>query len=85
MGFPSRILAIPIGIKYLKASIVKTTDQNNDKKSKTMMIPLKIGLVIKLITDKNTIFIVLVIELSIYSKSASEFESEFEAKNLCTY
>ena len=74
--FPSRILAIPIGIKYLKASIVKTTDQNNDKKSKTVMIPLKIGSVIELITDKNTFFIVLVIELSMYSKSASEFRSD---------
>ena len=62
--FPPRIFAIPIGIKYLKASIVKTTDQNNDKKSKTVMIPLKIGSVIELVTDKNTFFIVLVIELS---------------------
>ena len=69
-GFPSRSLAIPIGIKYLKASIVKTTDQNNDKKSKTVMIPLKIGSVIELTTDKNTFFIVLVINLSMYSKSA---------------
>ena len=83
--FPSRVLAIPIGIKYLKASIVKTTDQNNDKKSKTVMIPLKIGSVIELIIDKNTFFIVLVIELSIHSKSASEFESEFEGKNLRTH
>ena len=49
------------------------------------MIPLKIGSVIELITNKNTFFMVLVIELSIYSKSASEFESEFEAKNLRTY
>ena len=40
--FPSRTLAIPIGIKYLKASVVKTTDQNNNKKSKTVMTPLKI-------------------------------------------
>ena len=83
--FPSRFLAISIGIKYLKASIVKTTDQNNDKKSKTVIIPVKIGSVIELITAKNTLFIVLVIELSMYSKSASEFESEFEAKNLRTY
>ena len=49
------------------------------------MIPLKIGSVIELIADKNTFFIVLVIELLMYSKSASEFESVFEAKNLRTY
>ena len=74
------ILPIPIGIKYLKANIVKTTDQNNDKKSKTVIITLKIGSVIELITDKNTFFIVLAIEILMYSKSASEFESVFEAK-----
>ena len=49
------------------------------------MIPFKIGPVIELITDKNTFFIVLVIELSMYLKSAPEFESEFEAKKLRTY
>ena len=83
--FPSWSLAIPIGIKYLKASIVKTTDQNNDKKSKTVMIPLKIGSVIELIMDKDTFFIVLVIDLLMYSQSASEFESEFKAKNFRTH
>ena len=71
--FPSWILEIPIGIKYLKASIVKTTDQNNDKKSKILMIPLKFESVIELITDKNTFFFVLLIELLMYSKSASKF------------
>ena len=68
--FPSRIFANPIGIKYLKESIVKTTEQNKDKKSKTVMIPFKIGSAIELITDRNTFFIVLVIELSMCSKSA---------------
>ena len=71
--FPSWILEIPIGIKYLKSSIVKTTDQNNDKKSKIVMILLKFGSVIELITDKNTFFFVLLIELLMYSKSASKF------------
>ena len=78
--FSSRILAIAIGIKYLKANIVHRTDQNNNKKSKTVIIPLKIGSVIELITNKNVFFIVLIIESLMYSKYASEFEL-FEAKN----
>ena len=44
------------------------------------MIPLKIGSVIEIITDKNTFFIVLVIELSMYSKSASEFDQSSKLK-----
>ena len=83
--FPSQIFAIPIGIKYLKASIDNTTDQNNNKNCKTVIIKLKIGSVIELITHKNIFFVVLVIELLMYSKSASEFELVIEVKNLRTY
>ena len=80
--FPSRILAIPIEIRYLKARIIKTIDQNNNKKSKTVIIPLKIGSVFEVISDKNTFFYRFSNRIIHVLKSASEFESVFEAKNL---